>query len=239
MAITPDGTGGWLLTGDGTVRAVGQAKHLGDRSGRLSAPAVEIASTPSGLGYYIATSAGEIFVFGDAVHAGHRPGVDTNITCMVPDPDGYGYTMFTADGRWIWFQEPHFDDPGYRRFPDANPRATPVVAVAAHPTLKGWHPVTAGGEILNYGDWGLGGGEPRPKMITAPIVDIAYTSTAEGYVLVDVTGHILWFGDATFHGHAHPDSPVVDIAMSPKNRGYWIATADGTILSFGDATDFG
>ena len=242
MAVTPDGTGAWLLSSDGTVRAVGTASHVGDRSGRLTAPAVEIASTRSGGGYFITTAVGQVFVFGDAVHAGDVPARDlppgSRVTGMVPDPDGYGYWMVTNDGYFMTFEENFYaPSPG-----PPNPRTTPVVAVATDPTRSGWgnqtgwHAVTAGGEILWYGSWAAYG-QPDPAKVTAPIVDIAATPTGRGYALVDAAGHVEPFGDATFHGDAHPAAPVVSIAITPTNQGYWITTADGTIVPFGDATN--
>jgi hypothetical protein len=244
MATTPDGAGAWLLSADGTVRAVGAAKHLGDRAGQLTAPAVEIASTRSGRGYFITTAAGEVFVFGDAVHAGDLPARDlpagSQVTGMVPDPDGYGYWMVTNDG---WFMT--FEENFYAPSPGAsNTRKTPVVAVATDPTRSGWGnqtgwaPVTAGGEVLAYGSWG-GFGAPDPGKLTAPIVDIAPTPTGRGWTLVDTAGGVYPFGDATFHGAAHTAAPVVSIAITPTGRGYWITTSDGTIVPFGDAVDLG
>jgi len=241
MAVTPDGTGAWILSSDGTVRTVGTARHLGDRSGGLDAPAVEIASTRSGRGYFITTAAGQVFVFGDAVHAGDVPARDlppgSQVTGMVPDPDGYGYWMVTNDGRFMTFEENFYaPSPG----PPHASRA-PFVAIATDPTRSGWGdqtgwaPVTAAGEVWWIGSWG-GYGQPDPDKLPAPIVDIAATPTGRGWAMVDAAGHVHPCGDATFHGDAHPTGPVVSIAITPTNDGYWITTADGTILPFGDAS---
>jgi len=85
------------------------------------------------------------------------------------------------------------------------------------------------------GSWG-GDGQPEPDTLAAPIVDIAATSTGKGWTMVDTAGHVDPFGDASFHGDAHPIAPIVSIAITATNEGYWITTADGTILPFGDAS---
>ena len=74
MASTPSGRGYWLLLGDGSVYAFGNATWYGDlrggawRGGPLppGAPVVAITASPDGKGYFVLTADGSVYAFGDA-----------------------------------------------------------------------------------------------------------------------------------------------------------------------------
>ena len=111
MISTPDGGGYWLVTGNGEVRAYGDAPALGGVSHlSLKAPIVGSASTPSGHGYWLVASDGGIFSFGDAAFFGSTGSIRLNqpIEGMTPTDTGTGYWMVAKDGGIFSFGDAGF-----------------------------------------------------------------------------------------------------------------------------------
>ncbi|HVW33328.1 MAG TPA: N-acetylmuramoyl-L-alanine amidase, partial [Acidimicrobiia bacterium] len=73
IAASPDGTGYWLLTGDGGVFSFGVPFHGSVPDRRPYGGAVDLQATPSGAGYYVAGADGAVFAFGDADQRRERP----------------------------------------------------------------------------------------------------------------------------------------------------------------------
>ena len=93
IAITPDGKGYWVATGDGKVAAFGDATSYGSMAGdHLQESVVGITTTPDGKGYWLVASDGGVFAFGDATFYGSEGSHHLNrpIEGMTTTPDGKG-----------------------------------------------------------------------------------------------------------------------------------------------------
>jgi len=78
-----------------------------------------------------------------------------------------------------------------------------------------------------------------PTGALAPVVAMAATKTGKGYWLVDASGAVGVYGDATSYGDLAARAlakAVVGMAATASGRGYWLVAADGGIFTFGDAT---
>jgi hypothetical protein len=249
MAVTPDGTGAWLLRDDGSVIVKGRAPRLGDAQGKIyGAGAVAIVATRTGQGYWIAGTSGDVFHFGDAVDHGNIPnsqgygptpstryGGDQSATSMAAVPDGTGYYGLRSDGTVSALGSARF-----RGSPASDPNAT-WGAIASSPTGQGYWTVDSTGTVRGFGDAAFYGDlshSPSPHRI----VDLAPSPTGKGYTVVDETGAISTFGDAHAWGITPPKTTpatIVGITMTATGQGYWITATDGTITGYGDATGFG
>ena len=90
-----------------------------------------------------------------------------------------------------------------------------------------------GGNVLPFGD-AINHGEFQAD--GPPPVDIAATSTGEGYWIVTDNGRVRAFGDAAHLGDAsNVSSPIAGIAPTPSGRGYRLVTELGSVMNFGDA----
>lgn len=84
------------------------------------------------------------------------------------------------------------------------------------------------------------GGPPSTTKTGARM--IVRTSTGKGYWIVDSTGAVFAYGDATYHGGAnneHLNAPIIGIAATPTNGGYWLLAQDGGVFAYGDAAFYG
>ncbi|MFN8036318.1 MAG: hypothetical protein U0V73_10320 [Acidimicrobiia bacterium] len=78
----------------------------------------------------------------------------------------------------------------------------------------------------------------QPGRLNSPLVDVASTSSGNGYWLVGVDGGVFACGDAGFFGSTGDRrlvAPIAGIAGTPTNQGYWLVAADGGVFAFGDA----
>ena len=75
---TPDGSGYWILTSDGSVFPFGDALTHGEVSVGGSNPANAIFATSDGGGYWIGTANGSVFSYGDAPNDGSMAGMPLN-----------------------------------------------------------------------------------------------------------------------------------------------------------------
>jgi hypothetical protein len=248
MAVTPDGTGAWLLRDDGNVIVKGGAPRLGDAQGKIhSAGAVAIVATRTGQGYWIADTAGDVFHFGDAVDHGTIPnsqsysttastrlGGDDSATSMASVPDGTGYYGLRNDGTVSALGSARL-----RGSPAHDPYGT-WTAIASTPTGQGYWTLDAAGTVRGFGDAGVYG-DLSHSAPPHPVVDLAPSPTGKGYTLVDDNGGIFPFGNA--HPWSTPprttSARIVSISITATGQGFWITASDGTISSGGDATAFG
>jgi hypothetical protein len=247
MAVTPDGTGAWLLRSDGSVIVQGGAPRLGDAQGR-SYGAVAIVATRTGQGYWIADAWGDVFHFGDAVDHGNIPnsqgygptpstrtGGDSSATSMAAVPDGTGYYGLRNDGTVSALGSARL-----RGSPAHDPNAT-WAAIASTPTGQGYWTLDTTGTVRGFGDAAFYG-DLSHSASPHPIVDLAPSPTGKGYTLVDETGGIATFGDAHPWGITPPKTTparIVGITITATGQGYWITATDGTITGYGNATGFG
>ena len=101
MAALPDGSGYWLVAGDGGVFAFGDARFRGSLGRvQLARPIVAMAATPDGRGYWLVASDGGVFAFGDARFFGSlgRVHLVTPVVATAAKPGGTGYWLISADG---------------------------------------------------------------------------------------------------------------------------------------------
>ena len=104
-AATPDGRGLWVAWSNGLVESMAQAPDIGEVTGRLNAPIVDLAAsvafgTVTGPGYHLAAADGGVFAFGSASFRGSAGNIRLNrpIVGMAADPDGVGYWLAASDG---------------------------------------------------------------------------------------------------------------------------------------------
>ncbi|MEM9606997.1 MAG: L,D-transpeptidase [Actinomycetota bacterium] len=98
-----------------------------------------------------------------------------------------------------------------------------------------------GGDVLTLGEAPFHGSLADTGS-EADIVDLAATTSGDGYWLTDDQGGVYAFGDAAFHGSmagTELNRPIVAMAATPSGDGYWLAASDGGIFAFGDAGFFG
>jgi hypothetical protein len=235
IAITPDGKGYWVATGDGKVAAFGDATSYGSMAGdHLQESVVGITTTPDGKGYWLVASDGGVFAFGDATFYGSEGSHHLNrpIVGMTTTPDGKGYWLVAADGGVFAFGDALFHGSAGAIHLDR-----PIVGMAATPDGQGYWLVASDGGVFSYGTAVFHGSEGDARL-NRPIVGMAATPDGQGYWLVASDGGVFTFGDATFFGSAagvHLNQPVDGIEATPDGRGYWLAAADGGVFTYGDA----
>jgi cell wall-associated NlpC family hydrolase len=242
--------GFWLVAGDATVTAHGDAaplspNPLGSAPASPARPAsrvVAAVASADGGGYWLAYADGTVVAFGDAGFAGDAPSggltVD-DIVGMAATPDGGGYWLVGADGGVFSF--------GDAAFHGSLPSASPAHAVTGHPARMvgmapsmdggGYWLVGADGGVFSFGDAAFHGSAGRVHL-NRPVVAVAATVDGGGYWLVGADGGVFGFGDAVFAGSATgaaSAAAVVGISPTFDGGGYWVARADGRVAAFGDA----
>ena len=71
----------------------------------------------------------------------------------------------------------------------------------------------------------------------APIVDIAFTPSGHGYILVAADGGVFVFGDAPYFGSMGGIplvGQIVAVVMGPNGGGYLLIAEDGGTFAFGN-----
>ena len=169
MAATPDGEGAWLVTADGQVTAIGDARPAGSLTGSPTHPVVAVAGTADGGGYWLVAADGGVFAFGDARFFGSTGVLRLNepIVAAVATPDGGGYWLVAADGGVFAFGDARFfGSTGALRLNQ------PIVAAAAAPDGDGYRLVAADGGVFSFGDVAFhGSAAGRP--LSGPVVAVA------------------------------------------------------------------
>jgi uncharacterized protein YkwD len=222
---TPNGTAGWTVTGNGTVRATGAAHYYGGLNGvALHAGVVGIAAVPNGSGYWLLGADGGVFSFGSARFYGSTGGIRLNqpIVGMSATADGRGYWLVARDGGIFAFGDAHFY--GSTGAMHLN---QPIVGMTTQPTVKGYWLVAADGGIFSFGGARFEGSTGGMHLVQ-PVRAIAATHTGHGYWMVASDGGIFAFGDAPFYGST-AGSCVGVVGIIPTTSGYIIAGADGSL----------
>ena len=212
IAGTPNGSGTWTVTSNGSVYAFGDAGFFGSLAGKpLNQPIVGMAATPTGKGYWLVARDGGIFSFGDAKFFGSTGAIRLNqpIVGMTSTPTGNGYWFVAADGGIFSFGDARFfGSTGAIRLNQ------PVVGMAASKAGQGYWLVARDGGIFAFGDAAFYGSTGAIRL-NQPIVGMAASSTGRGYRFVAADGGIFSFGDAPFLGSAGGRAlaaPVVGLA---------------------------
>ena len=237
------GTGYWLTSSDGRVRAFGNAHFYGDLGGQaLSAPIVASARTPNGGGYWLAGADGSIYTFGNARYYGSMGGHPLNspIVGMAATPTGGGYILLGADGGIFSFGNAHFY--GSTGGMHLNAR---VLDLAMTSDGKGYWFVAADGGVFSFGDAPFHGSTGSIKL-AAPVMSMTAAANGRGYWMVAYDGGIFAF-NVPFEGsmpglralYNSAFVPTVRMRALPDGTGYYLLGYDGSVYSFGSAKFFG
>jgi hypothetical protein len=92
---------------------------------------------------------------------------------------------------------------------------------------------TAAGEVVAFG--APSHGDATSLGLAAPITDVAFAGTRDGYWLLGEDGGVFSFGAAPFVGSAATmarGSRFVAMASLPSGAGYDVVTAAGSVLAF-------
>jgi type VII secretion-associated serine protease mycosin len=232
------GSGYWVVSADGAVRAYGRATFAGDMHGRpLPGRIVASAATKSGQGYWLAGADGSVYAFGDAKHYGSMAGRHLNaaIVGMSVTPSGHGYLLLGADGGIFTFGDAKF------RGSTGNLRLrAPVLDMTITRTGNGYWMVAADGGVFTFGDATFRGSTGNLHL-SSPVVSM--TAGTKGYWLVAKDGGIFAFG-VPFVGSL-PGLGVQRLPAGARIRalsdgkGYYILGTDGAVFTFGTARFFG
>jgi GH25 family lysozyme M1 (1,4-beta-N-acetylmuramidase) len=188
------GSGGWVVAGDGGVFGFGDTPFFGSLGGNgVAHPVVGGAPTPSGDGYWLVGSDGGVFSFGDATFHGSIADITLGapIAGMASTPDGGGYWLVGSDGGVF-----AFGNAAFAGSLAGSPIAAPVVDIA--PTPGGYLLAAADGGVFAFGTGFFG--SLSGVQLNAPVVAIVATPSGGGYWLAAADGGLFAFGDAPFRG---------------------------------------
>jgi hypothetical protein len=199
MSALRDGSGYWLVGGDGAVFNMGGAGAFGSMAGHtLNKPIVGMAATPSGKGYWLVATDGGIFSYGDATFFGSTGSIKLNkpIVGMASTTTGQGYWLVASDGGVF-----SYGDARFFGSTGAIKLNKPVVGMAATPSGNGYWMVATDGGIFAFGDAPFLGSTGNIQLVK-PINGMLRTSTGSGYMMVASDGGVFTYGDASFKGSA-------------------------------------
>lgn len=242
IVATVDGQGYWLVQGNGTVSAFGDAHGYGSLAAAralATGGAVGMARTYDGHGYWVATAEGAVYGFGDAHDYGSLASKQAKaaglIVSITPTPNGKGYWLLSAGGHVYGF-----GDAKVIGMPTSH--LAPFDAIDARP--DGGYVVTAGDDGAVYlfpGNEFASGGPGNEEATT--LVGTAITPSGNGAWQAGMDGGVSTWGDAGFYGSlpgqgVTPSAPISAIGATPDGRGYWLLGAKGHLYTFGDAKVF-
>ncbi len=143
ISSTPDGKGYFLLAGDGSVYAFGDAKYHGSRGDyKASGAPVGIATDLATGGYWIATSTGHVYNFGAPFHGSQTAAHFSPIVAIAPLLSGQGYWLVTASG--VVFAKGKAVNYGSRY-------GTTMVGIIGGKKDKGYYLVDSMGGVYKFG----------------------------------------------------------------------------------------
>jgi type VII secretion-associated serine protease mycosin len=236
------GSGYWVVSPTGSIRAFGSAALYGDMAVGPGAPIVASTRTSTGRGYWLVAANGAVSPFGDARSFGDMRGAPLNspIVGMAATPTNRGYILLGADGGIFTFGDAHFHgSTGGMRL---NAR---VLDLAITRSGNGYWFVAADGGVFSFGDATFHG-STGSMHLSAPVASMASASSGRGYWLVATDGGIFAFG-VPFEG-SQPDTrnpaggpyaPTVRMRAVASGDGYYLLGLDGSVSSFGTARAFG
>lgn len=238
-------TGYWETAADGGIFSFGSAPFLGSMAAHpLNAPIVGMASIPGGsAGYYEVAADGGMFGFGVARFFGSMGGDRLNAPivgmALGPDITG-GYYEVASDGGVFAFGDAPFLGSMAGKHLDA-----PIVGMALAETgaQPGYYLVGADGGVFAFGSAPFLGSEVTSRGTTA----IAGTVSGRGYVLLNESGNVDYFGDASvgapsplaISGNVVLNAPAIALKLTNANEGRWVVSTDGGIFAYGGANYLG
>jgi hypothetical protein len=215
-AGTASGRGAWVVDGNGSIYAFGDAPFFGSMGGqRLNRPVVGMAARPDGTGYWLVATDGGVFCFGRSRFHGSTGAIALNspIVGMAATPTGNGYWLVAGDGGVFCFGDARFfGSTGAIRL------VQPIVGMAATPTGNGYWMVARDGGVFSFGDASFLGSAVGRTELRAPATAIAATPTGRGYWVLDSAGTAFTFGDAPIFGSGVTDGSKPALAIVPVIR---------------------
>jgi hypothetical protein len=233
-----EGTGYWVASAEGAVRAFGAAHFYGDIAHRTTSPVVASARTPSGHGYWLAAADGSVYSFGDAGFHGSMNGRALNgpIVGMASTPSGHGYYLLGRDGGIFTFGDARFYGSTGGRHLNA-----PVLDMTATVDGHGYWMVAGDGGIFTFGDAAFHG-STGALHLNSPATSMTAAHSGSGYWIVAGDGGIFTFG-VSFAGSVLnlgiTNVVGVRIRAMPSGRGYLVLSRTGGVYTFGSARFFG
>jgi hypothetical protein len=232
---TPSGTGFWLVSADGRVRAHGAARSYGDASStRLNGPIVGGAVAPSGKGDWLVATDGGIFTYGAAHFYGSTGNrrLQQPVFSMAPTKDGHGYWLVARDGGIF-----SFGDAQYHGSTGGIRLNQPIAGITTSATSRGYRLVARDGGMFSFGDARYYGSLPGLRLRVTDVIGMAPTPTNKGYWIARKGGQVYAFGDAhSFRNYKAPAcDPVAAIFSNPKAAGFRLVLQSGATVPFGNA----
>lgn len=240
LTASPDGSGYWILRGDGSVFGYGAASYEGSAHGLTSDVARALVPTSTGKGYWILASDGTVFGFGDAAaryYGSPRDiGATADLTGLAATRRGDGYWALKSDGSIFGFgAAAYWGSPR-----DLGFRGT-VVQVVPTPSGRGYWVAASDGSIFGFGEAAdRYFGSPSDQRVQGGVVSMQRTPSGRGYWVVTEDGSVFGYGDAAYHGsmHGQLEHPVTALAAAPDG-GYRLLGSDGAVFTFGGAAYLG
>jgi lipoprotein-anchoring transpeptidase ErfK/SrfK len=228
MAARRDGSGYWLLGGDGGVFTFGDASFHGSTGGMpLNDPVVAMAATAEGDGYWLAAADGGVFAFGDAKFQGSAGSIGLNepVVGIAATPSGDGYWLVASDGGIFSYGDATFH--GSAGDIDLD---RPIVGMAATATGDGYWLVAEDGGVFTFGDAEFDG-SAAGEAIDGSAVAIAAASDGAGYWVATSGGTVFAFG-LEDHGSATEirENPAAVVGMAAHRSGYWLVHGRPSVL---------
>lgn len=236
LVPTADGLGYWLVGCDGGVYRFGNAPRVPGDHPAAGDPVIG-AALAGARGLWLVTRSGQILrrgtapvlAFGTAPRGALVDAAGTANGILAVNAAGDVVAAGAAISR-----------------PSLS-HGKPAVAIAAHPTGRGYWIVTADGRVHAFGGRSHG---DAANFVLNPIAGIAANSTGNGYWIARADGTIEAFGDAqrfepvvkedpSAGGEAAvtPDAPAVAIARGAG--GIWIVDDNGAVHARGAAPALG
>ena len=234
VALTPDGVGGYLLRGDGTVTALGAAAVLGPAPTLANGEsAATMAATAHG--YLVFSDRGRVFAYGDARSAGDLAGVPLNgpIVDAALTADGGGYWLLGTDGGVFSFGNARFaGSTGDLRL------NSPAIGLVPDPDGDGYLFVAGDGGVFAFS--APFRGSMGATRLNRPVVGMI--PFGAGYLMVGSDGGVFTFSDRPFLGSLGDQpgvtatEPITSIAAGGAGDWYVLARRDGAVYAFGPGT---
>lgn len=207
LAAAPDGSGCWIVDGEGEVYTVGDAPFLGSLKSyniACGAPIAGILSAGAASGYWIYSTAGDVYAFGSLPSYGTLPEVglsaDVPVVAMATYDDASAYCLLNEAGDVFTFGD--MKNVGCIR-EEGIVLSDPATGIMlGDGDTPGYLIVDSRGEVYTFGQLWFRGSMPAEQAYReAPVIGILpFKSTAqEGYRMVVADGSIYCF-NAPFYG---------------------------------------
>ncbi len=247
IAANQAGTGYWVATPNGEIRASGEQGSLpnnppnnqalnygGMTNVPLNAPIVGLTPTADGEGYWLLGADGGVFSFSDAQFYGSTGSLqlDAPVVAMAATPDGGGYWFVASDGGVFAYGDAVF----YGSMGGKHLNA-PIVGMAVDQATGGYWLVASDGGIFSFN--APFHGSTGSLALNSPIVGMEASPDGSGYRLAASDGGVFSYNLPFAGSYAgQGPHPMVGIA-GQGSTGYWLLDNCGGVYSFGSAQLYG